>query len=92
MTPLVIWASRPIPEPFVERLAEHRLIVGGVDAIPDDVDAMVAAARPNFGEEFMRAHPQLRVIARTGTGFDSAVALATDLEQVVSSTTKALGL
>jgi phosphoglycerate dehydrogenase-like enzyme len=71
MTPLVIWASRPIPEPFVERLAEHRLIVGGVDAIPDDVDAMVAAARPNFGEEFMRAHPQLRVIARTGTGFDS---------------------
>lgn len=71
MKPLVIWASRPIPPPYDEPLTEHRLVIGGVDAIPPEVDALIAAARPDFGDDFMREHPNLRVIARTGTGFDS---------------------
>lgn len=71
MKPLVIWASRPVPEPHGARLAPHRLVIGNIGDVPPDVNALVAAARPDFGEDFMRSHRNLRVIARTGTGFDS---------------------
>ena len=71
MTPLSVWASRPIPRPFVDRFDQHELVIGGFDHIPPDVDAVVAAARPEFDAEFLRSHPSLRVIARTGTGYDN---------------------
>jgi len=68
---LIVWASRPIPSPYHEPLDSHHLVVGPIETVPDDVFAVIAAAGPEFDDEFMAAHPALRVIARTGTGYDN---------------------
>src|SRR5579884_2304484 len=80
-----IWLERALPTeyaPLVEGIAE---LLGPATATPDDplaaiaeADAVIASARIQYNAALMRRASRLRVICRTGIGYDNiAVADAT---------------
>src|SRR4051794_39911570 len=79
-----IWFERALPEEYIPLLGDVA-IAGWAGATPDDpfialpgVQAIVAGSRYRYDGAVMDRSPELRVIARTGIGYDNiAVADAT---------------
>lgn len=62
-----IWCERPIPERFASLLEG----VASVVADASGADAILAAARVRYDDAFFAGLPTLKVISRTGIGYDN---------------------
>jgi len=56
---------------FTETLAEHELrFVGRLEAVEADAEVLCVYIHQRIGEEFLAAHPSLKLIATRSTGHD----------------------
>ena len=73
----VLFFDRPVPDGFEDLVADRATIVGPDDADLRDADGVIAGSR-RWDTEAMDLAPRLRVISRTGVGYDTVdVAAAT---------------
>ncbi len=73
-----IWFERALPPEYAPLLAGVADAIGPASATPDnplaavaEADAIIASARIRYNGALMDRAPRLRVIARTGVGYDN---------------------
>ncbi len=76
-SPPVLFFDRPVPDGFDDLVAGRAIVAGPDDAALATADAVIAGSR-RWGAVEMDLAPRLRVISRTGVGYDTVdVAAAT---------------
>jgi D-3-phosphoglycerate dehydrogenase len=72
------WLERPLPAEFAPMLGRDACVIGNATETPDDplsklreAHAAIASSRIRYGAGFMDRAPSLRVISRTGMGYDN---------------------
>src|SRR5690242_4183465 len=73
-----IWFERALPPEYTHLLAGVAEVIGPASATPDnplaaiaEADAIIASARIRYDGALMDRTPRLKVIARTGVGYDN---------------------
>jgi D-3-phosphoglycerate dehydrogenase len=85
-----IWFERLPPGPYLSLLAGRAEIAGAASETPDtpflgldQAEGVIAGGRLRYGADFMERAPRLRVIARTGIGYDNVDLVAATARRII---------